>query len=131
MIDSLFGYSEGKNKLLNDPDVPESVKMTIRNGTPSVEYFVAHRETPDKKIEPGTRRTDDVLVYLQPSLRIMSIFEAATEVESDQIAEEKLDWLDSQDAISRTVWAVTMQSYKYLYSATHEYLDTLNNKSQQ
>jgi hypothetical protein len=77
LLDSLFGYTEANRKFLDDTTISDQVKQTFINN-PSVQYFMAHRETPNRKIAPGTIRPDDLMVYIVPLLRCVTIFETET-----------------------------------------------------
>ncbi len=84
-IDSLFGLTADRNKLINDTTIPDEVKEGFLNTT--TEFYVqrAHRETPDKRIASGDIRPDDVSVYIFPDLRCVTIYETGIVEEEAQI----------------------------------------------
>ncbi len=84
-LDSLFGLTADRNKLLNDPAIPDDVKERFINDAPQFTLQRSHRETPDKKIAPGDTRPDDVSVYIFPDLRCVTIYETGIVEEEAQI----------------------------------------------
>ena len=89
-IDSLFGLTADRNKLINDTTIPDEVKEGFLNNT--TEFYVqrAHRETPDKRIASGDIRPDDVSVYIFPDLRCVTIYETGIEKEEAQVNNQNL-----------------------------------------
>lgn len=69
VLDSLFGYTASREKLLAeimaDPNIPDWVIELYQDETPSVEVYRAPRNNPERKIEVGADREDDVTVYIQ------------------------------------------------------------------
>lgn len=114
LLDSLFGYSENINKILNDPGIPEVAKQLFLKDYPDLQFHLAHRETPEKKIEPNGGRPDDVMVYVQAYLRCVSIFETADDVVDDKVNESKLIELEEEDARRQKEKAIIQQSIKDL-----------------
>lgn len=89
-LDSLFGLTADRNKLLNDTTIPDEVKEGFLNNT--AEFYVqrAHRETPNKRIASGDIRPDDVSVYIFPDLRCVTIYETGIEKEEAQVNNQNL-----------------------------------------
>lgn len=85
ILDSLYGITENRNKLLNDPAIPDDVKEKFIKDAPQFTLQRTHRETPDKKIAPGDTRPDDVSVYIFPDLRCVTIYETGIVEEEAQI----------------------------------------------
>lgn len=75
LLDSLFGYTETQMKFLNDPDIPDVAKKPFLENLPDFQTYLAHPETPERKIEPHGSRPDDVTVYIFPFQQRVSIFE--------------------------------------------------------
>ena len=115
-IDSLFGLTADRNKLINDTTIPDEVKEGFLNNT--AEFYVqrAHRETPDKKIAPGDTRPDDVSVYIFPDLRCVTIYETGI-VEEAQVNNQNLRELKER---SRT------QQWNATFGAACNHLDSLD-----
>lgn len=84
-IDSLFGLTADRNKLINDTTIPDEVKEGFLNNTAEFYVHRAHRETPDKSIASGDIRPDDVSVYIFPDLRCVTIYETGIVEEEAQI----------------------------------------------
>lgn len=75
LLDSLFGYSEQQNEIMNDPDTPDSLKRQALKGFSSCYLYHAHRETPEKGVEAKGARVDDLLVVVLGNRRLVCIFE--------------------------------------------------------
>lgn len=75
LLDSLFGYSEMSNKIMNEPDRPDSLKRQTLKGFSSCHFYQAHRETPEKRIESKSARVDDLMIYVLGNRRLVCIFE--------------------------------------------------------
>jgi hypothetical protein len=77
VLDSLFGYTASSEKLLAeimaDPNIPDWVIELYQDETPSVEVYRAPRNNPERKIEVGAGREDDVTVYIQAYRRRITI----------------------------------------------------------
>ena len=84
-IDSLYGITADRNKLLNDTTIPDEVKQTFLRNSPSFTYQRSHRETPEQKIAPMDLCPDDVSVYIFPDLRCVTIYETGIPKEKSQI----------------------------------------------
>ena len=84
-IDSLFGLTADRNKLINDTTIPDEVKQLLLNNAPSFTTQRSHRETPEKMIKAGNDRPDDVTVYIFPDLRCVTIYETGILEEEAQI----------------------------------------------
>lgn len=75
LLDSLFGYTETQMIFLNDPDIPDVVKKSFLEDRPDFQIYRAHPETPERKIEKGSTRSDDVVIYIFPFQQRVCIFE--------------------------------------------------------
>lgn len=84
-IDSLFGLTADRNKLINDTTIPDEVKQLLLNNAPSFTTQRSHRETPEQHIAAGDLRPDDVIVYIFPDLRCVTIYETGIPKEEAQI----------------------------------------------
>lgn len=84
-IDSLYGITADRNKLINDTTIPDEVKHTFLRNSPSFTYQRSHRETPEQKIAPMDLCPDDVSVYIFPDLRCVTIYETGIPKEKSQI----------------------------------------------
>ena len=77
VLDSLFGYTASSEKLLAEimanPDIPDWVIELYQDETPSVEVYRAPCNNPERKIEVGADREDDVTVYIQAYRRRITI----------------------------------------------------------
>lgn len=77
VLDSLFGYTASSEKLLAEimanPDIPDWVIELYQDETPSVQVHRAPRNNPERKIEVGAGREDDVMVYIQAYRRRITI----------------------------------------------------------
>lgn len=101
LLDSLFGYSEHINLILNDPDLPDDVKALFLDDY-HVGTFTAHRETPEKRIASVLdSRPDDVTVYWQPHYRCFCIFEPADEESEDAAWGQMFDDMEELDSIRK------------------------------
>jgi len=84
-IDSLFGLTADRNKLLNDTTIPVEVKQLLLNNASQFTTQRSHRETPEQHIAAGDLRPDDVIVYIFPDLRCVTIYETGIPKEEAQI----------------------------------------------
>ena len=75
LLDSLFDYTETQMIFLNDPDIPDVVKKSFLEDRPDFQIYRAHPETPERKIEKGSTRSDDVVIYIFPFQQRVCIFE--------------------------------------------------------
>lgn len=77
VLDSLFGYTASSEKLLAEimanPDIPDWVIELYQDETPSVQAHRAPRNNPERNIEVGAGREDDVTVYIQAYRRRITI----------------------------------------------------------
>ena len=89
-IDSLFGLTADRNKLINDTTIPDEVKQLLLNNAPSFTTQRSHRETPEKMIKAGNDRPDDVTVYIFHDLRCVTIYETGIEKEEAQVNNQNL-----------------------------------------
>lgn len=89
-IDSLFGLTADRNKLINDTTIPDDVKEKFIKDAPRFTYQRSHRETPEQKIAPMDLCPDDVSVYIFPDLRCVTIYETGIEKEEAQVNNQNL-----------------------------------------
>ena len=89
-IDSLFGLTADRNKLINDTTIPDEVKRLFLSNSPSFTYQRSHRETPEQKIAPMDLCPEDVSVYIFPDLRCVTIYETGIEKEEAQVNNQNL-----------------------------------------
>ena len=115
-IDSLFGLTADRNKLINDTTIPDEVKQMFLRNSPSFTYQRSHRETPEQKIVPMDLCPDDVSVYIFPDLRCVTIYEIGIEKEEAQVNNQNLRELKER---SRT------QQWNATYDAACNHLDSL------
>lgn len=77
VLDSLFDYTASSEKLLAEimanPDIPDWVIELYQDESPSVQVHRAPRNNPERKIEVGAGREDDVMVYIQAYRRRITI----------------------------------------------------------
>lgn len=89
VLDSLFCYTASREKLLAEimanPNIPDWEIERYQDETPSVEVYRAPRNNPERKIEVGADREDDVIVYIQAYRRRITI-EAPPNVRDDDVA---------------------------------------------
>ena len=116
-IDSLFGLTADRNKLLNDTTLPDEVKQMFLRNSPRFTYQRSHRETPEQKIAPMDLCPDDVSVYIFPDLRCVTIYETGIEKEEAQVNNQNLRELKER---SRT------QQWNATYDAACNHIDSLN-----
>ena len=84
-LDSLFGLTADRNKLINDTTIPDEVKQMLLRNAPSFTTQRSNRETPERHIARGDLRPDDVTVYIFPDLRCVTIYETGIVEEEAQI----------------------------------------------
>lgn len=116
-IDSLFGLTADRNKLMNDPAIPDDVKEKFIKDAPRFTYQRSHRETPEQKIAPMDLCPDDVSVYIFPDLRCVTIYETGIEKEEAQVNNQNLRELKER---SRT------QQFKATCDAALDHIDSLD-----
>ena len=116
-IDSLFGLTADRNKLINDTTIPDEVKQLLLNNAPSFTTQRSHRETPEKMIKAGNDRPDDVTVYIFHDLRCVTIYETGIVEEEAQINNQNLRELKER---SRT------QQLTATYNIAVDHIDSLN-----
>lgn len=77
VLDSLFGYTAEREKelaeIMANPNIPDWMIEHYQDEKPSVNVWLAHRESPEHAIEAGTGRADDVTVFIQPYRRRITI----------------------------------------------------------
>lgn len=123
-IDSLFGLTADRNKLLNDTTIPDELKKQLLDNVPSFTTQCSHRETPEQKIAGGDLRPDDVIVYIFPDLRCVTIYETVIEKEEEQIYLQNTRDLDERTR-SQQLNATSDIAFDHLDS-----LDAARNKEQ-
>lgn len=122
VLDSLFGYTASREKLLAEimatPNIPDWEIERYQDEMPSVQVYRAPRNNPERKIEVGADREDDVIVYIQayrrritieapPNVRDGNVTISDTIKETDRDA-KKMRWtlfdevMDDLDAIDST-----------------------------
>ena len=116
-LDSLFGLTEDRNKLINDTTIPDEVKRLFLSNSPTFTYQRSHRETPEQKIAPMDLCPDDVTVYIFPDLRCVTIYETGIVEEEAQILFQNHKELEER---SRT------QQWNATFEAACNHLDSLN-----
>lgn len=116
-LDSLFGLTADRNKLINDTTIPDEVKRLFLSNSPSFTYQRSHRETPEQKIAGGDLRPDDVIVYIFPDLRCVTIYETVIEKEEEQIYLQ-----NTRDLDERT----RSQQWDAIYDIAVDHLDSLD-----
>ena len=84
-IDSLFGLTADRNKLINDTTIPDEAKRLFLSNAPQFTLYRAHRKTPYKSIAPGDTRPDDGTVDIFHDLRCVTIYETGIVEEEAQI----------------------------------------------
>ena len=123
-IDSLFGLTADRNKLINDTTIPDEVKQTFLRNSPSFTYQRSHRETPEQKIAPMDLCPDDLFVYIFPDLRCVTIYETGIEKEEAQVNNQNLKELKERSRTQQ--WNATSDiAFDHLDS-----LDAARNKKQ-
>ena len=90
ILDSLFGLTADRNKLINDTTIPDEVKQMFLRNSPRFTYQRSHRETPEQKIAPMDLCPEDVSVYIFPDLRCVTIYETGIEKEEAQVNNQNL-----------------------------------------
>ncbi len=126
ILDSLFGLTADRNKLINDTTIPDEVKEGFLNNT--AEFYVrrAHRETPDKRIASGDTRPDDVSVYIFPNLRCVTIYETGIKKEELQIIRQNLKELKERDMPHEFDERSHTQQWNATFDAACNHLDSLD-----
>ena len=116
-IDSLFGLTADRNKLINDTTIPDEVKQMFLRNSPRFTYQRSHRETPEQKIAPMDLCPEDVSVYIYPDLRCVTIYETGIEQEKAQVNNQNLMELKER---SRT------QQWNAISDIAFDHLDSLD-----
>lgn len=77
VLDSLFGYTAEREKVLAEimanPNIPDWAIEHYQDEKPSGQVYRAPRNNPERKIEVGAGREDDVIVYIQAYRRRITI----------------------------------------------------------
>ena len=128
-IDSLFGLTADRNKLINDTTLPDEVKrlflsnasqFTTRLFLSNASQFTtqrSHRETPEQHITSMDMRPDDVSVYIFHDLRCVTIYETGIVEEEAQVNNQNIRELKER---SRT------QQWNAISDIAFDHLDSLN-----
>lgn len=74
-IDDLFGYSQQIDAILDEPDLPDTLKHEILETLTSFYGYRANREMPEMVINASDFKLDDVFVYIFLNLRCVTIYE--------------------------------------------------------
>jgi len=85
LLDSVFGYSKEIQAILDNPEIPDIAKKYFAESDTGFHVHRAHPETPERNIEKGSNRPDDVSVFLYPLFRRVIIFEPATKEEERDV----------------------------------------------
>ena len=117
ILDSLFGLTADRNKLINDTTIPDEVKRLFLNNASQFTTQRSHRETPEQHITSMDMRPDDVTVYIFHDLRCVTIYETGIVEEEAQINCQNLRELKER---SRT------QQWNATYDAACNHLDSLD-----
>lgn len=116
-IDSLFGLTADRDKLLNDTTLSDEVRQMLLRNAPSFTTQRSHRETPEQKIAGGDLRPDDVIVYIFPDLRCVTIYETVIEKEEEQIYLQ-----NTRDLDERT----RSQQWDAIYDIACDHIDSID-----
>ena len=116
-IDSLFGLTADRNKLINDTTIPDEVKQLLLNNAPSFTTQRSHRETPEQKIAPMDLCPDDVSVYIFPDLRCVTIYETGIEKEEAQVNNQNLRELKER---------TRSQQWEAIFNAACDHIDSID-----
>ena len=116
-IDSLFGLTADRNKLINDTTIPDEVKRLFLNNASQFTTQRSHRETPEQKIAPMDLCPEDVSVYIFHDLRCVTIYETGIVEEEAQVNNQNFRELRER---SRT------QQWNAIYDAACNHLDSLD-----
>lgn len=116
-IDSLFGLTADRDKLLNDTTLSDELKKQLLDNVPSFTTQCSHRETPEQKIVGGDLRPDDVTVYIFHDLRCVTIYETGIVEEEAQILFQNLK---ENKERSRS------QQWDAIYDIACDHLDSLD-----
>ncbi len=116
-IDSLFGLTADRNKLINDTTIPDEVKQLLLNNAPSFTTQRSHRETPEQHITSMDMRSDDVTVYIFHDLRCVTIYETGIVEEEAQIHLQ-----NSKELKERT----RSQQWEAIFNAACDHTDSID-----
>lgn len=116
-IDSLFGLTADRNKLINDTTIPDEVKQLLLNNAPSFTTQRSHRETPEQHITSMDMRPDDVTVYIFHDLRCVTIYETGIVEEEAQIHLQ-----NSKELKERT----RSQQWEAIFNAACDHTDSID-----
>lgn len=116
-IDSLFGLTTDRDKLLNDTTLSDELKKQLLDNVPSFTTQCSHRETPEQKIAGGDLRPDDVTVYIFHDLRCVTIYETGIVEEGAQILFQNL-----KENKERT----RSQQWDAIYDIACDHIDSLD-----
>lgn len=116
-LDSLFGLTADRNKLINDTTIPDEVKQLLLNNAPSFTTQRSHRETPEQHITSMDMRPDDVTVYIFHDLRCVTIYETGIVEEEAQIHLQ-----NSKELKERT----RSQQWNATFNAACDHIDSID-----
>jgi len=116
-LDSLFGLTADRNKLINDTTIPDEVKQLLLNNAPSFTTQRSHRETPEQHITSMDMRPDDVTVYIFHDLRCVTIYETGIVEEEAQIHLQ-----NSKELKERT----RSQQWEAIFNAACDHTDSID-----
>ena len=116
-IDSLFGLTADRNKLINDTTLSDEMKKQLLDNVPSFTTQCSHREAPEQKIAGGDLRPDDVIVYIFPDLRCVTIYETGIPKEEAQI-----NLQNTKELKERT----RSQQWDAIYDIACDHIDSLD-----
>ena len=125
-IDSLFGLTADRNKLINDTTLPDEAKRLFLSNSPSFTYQRSHRETPEQKIAPMDLCPDDVSVYIFPDLRCVTIYETGIEKEEAQVNIQNLKELKERDMSHEFDERSRTQQWNAIFDDACNHLDSLD-----
>ena len=125
-IDSLFGLTADRNKLINDTIIPDEVKRLFLNNAPSFTTQRSHRETPEQHITSMDMRPDDVTVYIFHDLRCVTIYETGIVEEEAQILFQNHKELKERDMPHEFDERSRTQQWNATCDAACNHLDSLD-----
>lgn len=124
VLDSLFGYTAEREKglaeIMANPNIPDWVIELYQDEKPSVQMYRAPRNNPERKIEVGAGKEDDVIVYIQ-AYRRRIIIETPPNVHDGVVA--------ISDAIKETDRDAKEMRWALLYEVMYD-LDAIDSTKQ-
>lgn len=125
-LDSLFGLTADRNKLINDTTLPDEVKRLFLNNASQFTTQRSHRETPEQHITSMDMRPDDVTVYIFHDLRCVTIYETSIKKEELQIIRQNLKELKERDMPHEFDEQSRTQQWNATYDIAVDLLDSLD-----